>query len=761
MLKVSIVYNPYFVQTSIKVNGKIVEAGTPLWQLCQHQRLQNWIDKFFPLLMEEYREKKFAFEFRGTVQDSEDFKDALNQFCNAQGDVHATIDVVSTGLKKDRVGSLKDLFESGKREDAPFAEFFKSPEMQKAFDLAVDPTFEVNVIATMSSGKSTLVNSLLGMDLMPARNEACTATIARITDDDHAQDFMAQRFGFDNKPISELVKIDNETLAKWNDDPATSRIEIKGNIPTVDETSDCCMVFVDTPGPNNSRNDDHRRATYEAIQSKQLSMVLYVLNSTQLCTNDDQQLLNKVCEVMQEGGRKAQDRFVFIANKIDAFDPANGESVTKTLKNVYDYLASFGIEHPLVIPTSAYLAKLLRKKKGGFELSRKERGDLRTLTELFVEEPEMNMLNHVKNRISYDCYTRLEKRLTAAISNEEKAEILSGIPIIEELLNDFLQKHALPAKLKDAVDSFERVMLAAKIAEKKEAQLDKGEAERREVLARIKAFNEDKRRVEQGEKFRDEVRKLKYKESISTRKKVNSINAKKEKLCKEIKEKINEEKVSLEEARQITSDAIASCRDMDNDVIFSLESALKDEQIEFLKNLREKYQSFVEKELKKSFSIDSSVAEFQSSVMEMPSVDDLMSRHKGTIIETKPYWKEIPFRLFDYKTWFKRGYLASREEKVEAFNVNNIIDELCDSVRKATMTHIDEFRTEATRLLEEAKTQVLSVMDEVDNKVKIIQKELEAANKDKSVLDAQLAECRKQVDWINSFKKNLAEILSV
>ncbi|MBR3921763.1 MAG: dynamin family protein, partial [Kiritimatiellae bacterium] len=60
----------------------------------------------------------------------------------------------------------------------------------------------------MSSGKSTVVNSLLGMDLMPAKNEACTATIARITDDDHAQNFMAQRFNSEDEPISEFVKID-------------------------------------------------------------------------------------------------------------------------------------------------------------------------------------------------------------------------------------------------------------------------------------------------------------------------------------------------------------------------------------------------------------------------------------------------------------------------------------------------------------------------------------------------------------------------
>ena len=31
------------------------------------------------------------------------------------------------------------------------------------------------VMATMSSGKSTLINALLGQQILPSRNEACTA----------------------------------------------------------------------------------------------------------------------------------------------------------------------------------------------------------------------------------------------------------------------------------------------------------------------------------------------------------------------------------------------------------------------------------------------------------------------------------------------------------------------------------------------------------------------------------------------------------
>ena len=37
----------------------------------------------------------------------------------------------------------------------------------------------VLVVSTMSSGKSTLINALIGQDLFPSRNDACTAKIIK------------------------------------------------------------------------------------------------------------------------------------------------------------------------------------------------------------------------------------------------------------------------------------------------------------------------------------------------------------------------------------------------------------------------------------------------------------------------------------------------------------------------------------------------------------------------------------------------------
>ena len=783
MVKVKVVYNPYFVKTQIEVNGKAEESGSELFELCSG-RLQNWVDRFFPKVKEVTRGREFEFSFRGMVQDAADFEDAMKAFLadKSNADVKCVLKTETKGRRSERVTDLKNLFESGKK--GPFGSLFNSPEMQTAFSRAIDPTFEANVIATMSSGKSTVVNALLGLNLMPSKNEACTATIARITDVDGEKEFKAQRFNKKGEPISEIVKIDNETLVKWNDDPETSLIEIVGDVPTVKQTDDCQMVFIDTPGPNNSVDPSHQRATYEAIQEKPLSMVLYVLNLTQAGVNDDRALLQKVCDVMSAGGRQAQDRFVFIANKIDAYDPERGDSVTVCLKNVRNYLKDVGIENPFIIPTSALLAKLIRMKRAGYQLTRAERGDLAKFVDLFVNEKEMDLVEHVKDRISADCYRRLRKRIDEATTDEDKAEILSGVPIVEELLNDFLQKHALPAKLKDAVDSLNKVWGEANLAEKQQKELKKGESERAEMLELIRAFNTDKANVERGKKFRKEIEEFKFSRSPEAKKALNDIVVKLDDVCDGIVERVSAGEVSPEEANRLTANAINECKELDADAISTLQSALQKEQLDALATLRERYQRFVEDTLRKSFPKKASIGALQAAAMEMPSVANMVAQNTyekrvvsgqhqecigshreccGSHREWFSSWN--PFtafsrKVYDYKT-VKDYKTVTDYKNVKKVKMGEIAKEVTAEIRKVTLNNIETFKKRAADVVATAKQQVLAVMSEIDARVRAIQSDLEKANADKAELESQIRECENKVAWIKDFNKKLNDILEV
>jgi GTPase Era involved in 16S rRNA processing len=162
----------------------------------------------------------------------------------------------------DKEVAIQEVFDE--IQNGPFNEL-RQPDVIKAFDLAKSKDFEVNVVATMSAGKSTLINSLLRQKLMPAKQEACTATITKIKDND-ADCFMAKVYDKDGTLIQTHAELTYETMEQLNANPSVSRIQVEGNIPFV-TADDVSLVLVDTPGPNNSRDPEHKAATYRMFKA--------------------------------------------------------------------------------------------------------------------------------------------------------------------------------------------------------------------------------------------------------------------------------------------------------------------------------------------------------------------------------------------------------------------------------------------------------------------------------------------------------------
>ena len=76
-------------------------------------------------------------------------------------------------------------------------------------------------------------------------------------------------------------------------------------------------------------------------------------------------------------------------NKSDEFDPEKGESISGAMISVKEYLEQQGIENPNIYPVSAQIAKVIRKKKNGLNLTRSEKADY--FENLFLEEPMMHL----------------------------------------------------------------------------------------------------------------------------------------------------------------------------------------------------------------------------------------------------------------------------------------------------------------------------------------------------------------------------------
>ena len=463
MINIELKYNAYTRETSFSDGSRECDDF-----LLAHEgeELNLWIDRFLTNLIDTYN-AELSLTFAGIERDCDIVNDAVENYNHNTNSFKIlfsrNVNKSNSNSSKDKIEKLRELYAEMRSENCPFEELRTDKNIEKSFNTALDTEFEIAVVATMSSGKSTLINAMLGTELLPARNEATTATIARIHDEDDEKVFHGIVYDEDDNEITSRESLTLENMNQFNDDPNTARIEIYGNIVGISSQS-LKLVLTDTPGPNNSRTDEHKNHTYRLIKdSKYKPMVLYILNGTQLETNDDNSLLTDIANAMRDGGRQASDRFIFVLNKADEFDTEN-EDVQKYINKTKDYLEKHGIQNPKVFPCSSYVAKLIRLYQSGKQFTKKERLDLDSKIELFFDDEEENYkgLHFSKMAdISESVRSKLEAAETKARSTNDKytdALIQTGIPAVEGAISEYLEKYAKPQKITEAIHSFLQII---------------------------------------------------------------------------------------------------------------------------------------------------------------------------------------------------------------------------------------------------------------------------------------------------------------
>lgn len=250
--------------------------------------------------------------------------------------------------------------------------FFENRSFYKEFKEALDNDFEVMLMAPMSSGKSTLINAMLGLDLLPTANQACTARVTRIEDNDAMKAYKCRAAFGDN--ISSWQVASPQLLKEWNSSDECKLIEIEGNLPFVRNTG-ARLVLYDTPGPNYSCDGRHANTLSNAIVNHQFGVIVFLLNANNLGTDDERTMLNQILET-KKSNKKFDKRTLFVISKADQFDEEDGESLKKITQKVRKYLLGIGFKSPKILPIMAEAALLARKLSCGAKLSKHEQLDL-------------------------------------------------------------------------------------------------------------------------------------------------------------------------------------------------------------------------------------------------------------------------------------------------------------------------------------------------------------------------------------------------
>lgn len=513
MTQVYVKYNPYLLKTDISINGQEISADSILYKNTKGKRLQEWIGQFPQNLKKELNCLNFEIEFQGFALDWDDFKDAFKYACEKGeiGEVNLKfLESKSQDEVEEKIYQIFDDLQNGPVEE------FKSEKLVRAFKEMGEAVFPINVIATMSSGKSTLINALLGKKLMPAKNQACTATVTEIKDNDKTV-YNAVVYNENGDVINQFSDIDYDKMDELNEDPDVHRIYIEGDIPFLDSKS-IALTLVDTPGPNNSQNQTHKNITYRAINNGSNNLILYVLNGTQLSTNDDASLLEYIAQQIRTGGKQVRDRFLFVINKMDAFDPEN-EDIDSVIEQAKKYLLKYGIEDPQIFPCSAFTALNIRTELQNIDVDNISRNEMKKLsssardTISMIDKLNENESMHFEkySTLSPSAQQMIDYKLNQAIENEdtkEQAIIHSGIYSIEAAITAYVKKYAKTKKIKDLVECFSEVLEANQVMENARQSVANNEKAAKACVARAKIIREKIDNGSEAKAFKKRVEKL-------------------------------------------------------------------------------------------------------------------------------------------------------------------------------------------------------------------------------------------------------------
>ena len=523
MKTIYIKYNPYKVETEIRIDDELVKENSQL--NVKGKRLQEWVEKLPEILVEECNDSEYKIIFHGTALDFDDVQAVIDEAKEKEKFEGIVFEYEHQKGQEveDKELKIKKIFEE--IQQGPFEEL-KGEDVKKAFEQAQNQDFPVNVVATMSAGKSTLINALLGKKLMPSSQEACTATISEIQDNDK-EIFEAQAFDKDGNLYATESNLNLKKMKEWNSNEKISKIEIKGDIPFVN-ADDTRLILMDTPGPNNSRDKAHKETTMRALSESSKTLVLYILNAGQLKVSDDNNLLNMVAESMKVGGKQSKDRFIFVVNKLDDFD-SEEDDVGSALDGVRKYLEDKGIENPNVYPASAKVAldirEALKDKRIDNQNSLKAKDKKKVSTiEMMIDEEQLHLEQYTLN--SSNCLRKkIKNQLENAediYENEDESEgmkqlglIHSGIIPIEEAIKIYTEKYSKTLKIRNIVDTFQKKLETQAYFTKLAEDIAKNQDKQKEIIDKINIIQVKINDGKEAEKYKTKIDKIDCTEEIN------------------------------------------------------------------------------------------------------------------------------------------------------------------------------------------------------------------------------------------------------
>lgn len=299
---------------------------------------------------------------------------------------------------------------------------FYKETLKNIVDINQKKPFKIAVVGEFSTGKSTFINAILGVDLLCHATEEVTATITNI----HNVPATDKRYRTCDVTFmnGDIVHLDDDVEIGQYTTTQSKENNVAREIKCVDYyanymSDDTDILIVDTPGLNGMA-DGHRELTLEEVKSADFCIYLFGIRGVA----DSDKVIIRQLEYYQKN-------FIFVLNFVDQLKMSEGESAGERIVEISDILKKdifsdqevnyvvFGIS---ALKALAYKDKGIKKlyQDDQKEISLKER-------EVFYAESGFEEFeNYVHSQVNR--------------STVEKLSVDRMVYLIRNLLNDVLNE---------------------------------------------------------------------------------------------------------------------------------------------------------------------------------------------------------------------------------------------------------------------------------------------------------------------------------
>lgn len=428
----------------------------------------------------------------------------------------------------------------------------KYSALDENYTIAKESEFYIVLAGVYSSGKSTLLNTLIRHDILPTSGGTCTSKNCRIRHDsslgskvslccyDEQNKLVIAKQIYENDADCAAAFAEISPMKKKGVEEAYPHVymmELGVNLshlyPASVSEDKFTIVLIDTPGVDSAQSGEdgcnkHAELALNAISMESKPMIILCADANKYEDTSIGEFMKQILAESKYDGSGFNDRFLFLLNKSDSLTYKETESAEGAKAAFAEYLtdpAKWKITQdenelkslaekaacfvPRVFMTSALMAWAIND--GAEHYSReilKNDSFRRNISDwLSTFKKNVTLYEDECYMLSMHCdipgYLKdeIRERFQSALDTDDETkatELQCGIVAVESAIRDYIERYAYPIKVRGLLETFEDILedvngftsgILSDLKQTK-AELGEKESEKKEVSKRKKCVKE-------------------------------------------------------------------------------------------------------------------------------------------------------------------------------------------------------------------------------------------------------------------------------